>query len=165
MTTRLARSRFAIPIAGALLAWAGVARADETAQPAPVPARWYGYQTLLVDVVPLVALPIGIVATANEAKGDNNPIVGVTIAGLGATSYLFAAPTVHWAHGRVGIGFLSLGMRILGPVAGLGLGAVGSQIATNSKNQVGIPIGAAVGALAAMIVDGVVLGWERVPDR
>ena len=158
-------SRVAIATMIALLAWVGVARADEEARATPAAARWYGYQTLLTDVVPLVALPVGIVATANEAKGDNNPIVGVTIAGLGATSYLFAAPTVHWAHGRVGVGFLSLGMRIVGPLAGLGLGAVGSQIATDSKNQIGIPIGAAVGALAAMLVDGFVLGWERVSDR
>jgi hypothetical protein len=163
----------AAALASALLFGARGARADDAAKageasPAPAPPRserWYGYQTLLLDVVPLVAMPVGIVSTVHEAKGDNNPIVGVTVVGLGATSYLFGAPIVHWAHGRVAIGFLSLGIRILAPIAGLGLGAVGSEIATNSKNQDGIPVGAAVGALAAMIFDGAVLGWEKVPDQ
>ena len=167
------RVALAVTLATALVFGAASARADETAaatSPAsiasapPKPERWYGYQTLIIDLVPLVAMPVGIVTTVQGAKGDNTPIAGVALVGLGTTSYLFGAPIVHWAHGRVGIGFLSLGMRILAPVAGLGLGAVGSQIATDSKNQDGIPVGAALGAIAAMVVDGAVLAREKVRD-
>ncbi len=165
MTTRAASA--GLLLATALLFHAAGARADDAAAPPSLapsqPESWYGYQTLLVDGIALVALPAGIALTVNEAKGDNAAIPGLAVTGLGATSYLFGAPIVHWAHGRVGIGFLSLGLRILAPVAGLGLGAVGSQITNDSKNQDGIPVGAGLGALAAIVIDAAVLSWEK-PD-
>ena len=171
---RQLRIAFAFALASALLCDRGVARADDAAStdlvlPTPIPTapseRWYGYQTLLLDVVPLVAVPVGGVLAAEEGRADGNPIVGVSVLGVGASAYLLGGPIVHWAHGRVGVGFLSLGLRVLGPLAGLGLGAVTSEIATGSKNQDGIPVGAALGALAAIVFDGAVLGWQKVPDE
>lgn len=137
----------------------GDALADESVE-APR-QHWYGYQTLILDGAASILLPIGIVLGVHEAQGDNIPAGGLALGTLGTMTYLFGGPIVHWAHGHVGIGFLSLGLRILAPIAGLGLGAVGSEIANGSKTQIGIPIGAAVGALAAMGLDGAVFGWEK----
>lgn len=163
---RMRRALVGAALAAAVLVGAEGARADD-ASPRPDPPRqdrWYGYQTLIADGVAIATSSTGVALTVSEAKAggnDANPLPGLALAGLGATTYLLGAPIVHWAHGRVGVGFISLGMRILAPLAGLGLGAVGSELANGSKNQIGIPIGAAAGALTAVLLDATLLGWQR----
>lgn len=133
--------------------------------PAPLVEHWYGYQILIVDGV---ALTLGALGAAFSVQGISGHDTGAEVGGIalafhGGLVYLFGAPTVHWAHGRVGIGFASLGIRILSPILGLAIGGLESQLANGSKNQDGIPIGAAVGAVAAMAVDAIFLSHEKVP--
>jgi hypothetical protein len=136
--------------------------ADANAQGAGPQERWYGYPSLLFDVSAAALIPAGIAVTIEEG-GDDFPIKGFSLIALGGSAYLFGPPSVHWIRGRVGVGFLSMGLRLLSPVAGLGLGALASDIATGSRNQIGIPIGAVVGAVAAAGVDAAVLAWDKGP--
>jgi hypothetical protein len=137
---------------------------DASVARAPRAPRWYGYQTLALDGAAAALFSSGVFLTIAEAKGDGDPTSGLAMVGLGAATYLFGAPTVHWAHGRTAAGLESLGLRVLAPFAGMGLGAVASQLLHGSRTQTEIPIGAAFGALAAAVLDGVLLGQEREPD-
>jgi hypothetical protein len=148
-----------VAIASLLLTSADASAQEAYAGPQ---GRWYGYQTLIFDGAAAVLFPVGL-AVAFEEGGKSFPIKGFSLMALGGSAYLFGPPTVHWVHGRVGVGFLSMGLRLLSPVAGLGLGAIASEIATRSKNQIGIPIGVVVGAVAAAGVDAAVLAWDKGP--
>jgi hypothetical protein len=63
------------------------------------------------------------------------------------------------------VGFISLGTRLLAPAVGVAVGAIASEIANGSRNQVGIPIGAAIAPLGAIIFDAAVLGWKPAERR
>jgi len=127
--------------------------------------RWYGYQTLAADGAAAVLLSGGLALTVHDlhADGDSIPVLGVGLTAVGFGAYCLGGPITHFSHGHAGKGFASLGVRVAGPLVGLGLGALASDIATHSKNQVGIPIGAAAGALGAMALDASVLAWEKKP--
>lgn len=113
-------------------------------------SRWYGWQVLLADVVGGTLSSAGAIA--------NEP--GLVIAG-GAVQ-IAGPPTIHWLHGRVGVGFGSLGLRVGGPLVG-GLVAAGIQVASGfSIDSIGVGLGAAAGALIAAVVDVAVLSHERV---
>lgn len=94
------------------------------------------------------------------------PFVYVGVGGL-----LVAAPLVHFGHGNVGRGFLSLGMR-----AGLPLGtaAVGFGLSSESCGSdgeadycagIGAVVGFLAGSLAAVAFDAGVLAREPAPER
>ena len=123
---------------------------------------WYGYQTLAVDGSAFLFASYGSYVAVTEAQADSSGAVlgGLVIAGLAGVSYVLVPPIIHWAHGRMAAGFTSLGIRVLFPVAGLGVGALASEIANGSRNQVLIPIGGAAGMVAASAVDAGFLGWE-----
>jgi hypothetical protein len=72
----------------------------------------------------------------------------------------FGGPIVHWAHGNVGKGFLSLGINASG-------GALGSMIgAFLGEGPGGGLLGGFAGGLAANIIDATVLAYEeRAPSR
>lgn len=65
--------------------------------------RWYGWQTWMADTTLAIFVAVG---------WDDDAKHTAPIAALG---YLFLAPTVHWAHGNVGRGFISLGIRVVTP--------------------------------------------------
>src|SRR5690606_31567395 len=72
--------------------------------------EWYGWQTLAVDAAGL-ALGLGYAAKKPETK-SGEPLHPATATFVPLyTIGLFGGPIVHFAHGRVGIGFLSLGIR------------------------------------------------------
>jgi len=132
------------------------ARAPErgrTTSPAfnPVALRgrrvWYGWHTLLVDAAAITVSAIGI-STANE-----------TAYWIGGGLQIIGAPIVHWTHGRVGTGFADLGMRILLPLTGALIAWAPSQSAT------ALTIGAAVGQVAAIIIDASALAFETPDDE
>lgn len=162
----------ATSLAFALALLAGAAHADAPQPLAPdgAPAqteserRWYGWQSLLIDgaSVSLLAVDGALISTA--ARGDASFNAGsiLLVFGpgvLGGLGYLFGGPVVHWAHGKVGTGFASLGLRVGAPLAGLGIGAL-LQGVFGHDNTAGGAIGAAAGAVAAMAIDDAFLAHE-----
>lgn len=113
-------------------------------------SRWYGWQVLLADVVG------GTLSIAGAIENES----GLVIAG-GAVQ-LIGPPTIHWLHGRVGVGFASLGLRVGGPLVG-GLAAAGIQVAAGYNiDWIGVGLGASAGALIAAVVDVAALSHERI---
>jgi hypothetical protein len=138
--------------------------------PPPSPAthedRWYGWQPLIADGASTALLVAGTVFVVRAAASDTSASSVVLLApvSLGVLGYLFAAPTIHWAHGRVGTGFASLALRALAPLAGVGMGALVQGVAGHDNTSGGI-VGGLVGATAAIVVDDAVLARETVVTR
>jgi hypothetical protein len=109
-----------------------------TPQPGRRVRRWYGWQTLIVDGISIGATAIGL--------GIDNPPLYVT---GGLASFLGPAIT-HWAHGNIGYGFLSMGMRM-----------AGGLIAMFSKGSAFLYVGAAV-EVGAVVLDAAVFGFDDV---
>jgi hypothetical protein len=135
------------------------ARGHESA----IPQRrtvWYGWQTLLLDAP---AFPTALVAGATES---------VHLALLALGWYVLAPPFVHFAHGRVGTGFGSLGVRVGMPIvgaivgAGVGAAATGGGRCTWICEGVGSGalIGFGLGLLSAVTIDAAVLSHETSKD-
>ncbi|HEU4407671.1 MAG TPA: hypothetical protein VFS43_20570 [Polyangiaceae bacterium] len=123
--------------------------------PAPAERRWYGWQTLAADGASIALIAVG---SSSDASG---------LAVVGSLGLFLASPSVHWAHGHLGKGFASLGLRA-GPTALLGVGLVvvdqGDQPSAGRNVAGGILIGlGALGALAAPVADSLALAREEVP--
>jgi hypothetical protein len=111
---------------------------------------WYGSQTLAVD---------GISAAACA-----------TVFGLfvGVPGLVFGAPIVHWVHGRIGIGFASMGMRMgmaagasaLGAAIGAGIDE-GCNHTCRDAPAIGAVIGIITGAVGAIALDAIYLAYEE----
>jgi hypothetical protein len=134
--------------------------------PPPPPAQyteyWYGWQTLIADGATL-ALWIGGSAANTQALTD-----------VGWASYLLAPPIIHWAHGKVGIGFASLGIRIAAPLVlgltGLAVGCAAGGSSGNSNNglyglaagcAVGFGVGVLTGYAGAVVLDAAVFSYKK----
>jgi hypothetical protein len=119
------------------------------------PTRWYGWQTLVTDAGWVVGLP------AAFATREGNP--NDTLLGLSILDYFLGAPIVHWAHGSVGKGFGSLGMRaaplVLGILAATRASGGGSEYSNDLKLGATIIL---IGVPAAVIIDAGVLAYEDV---
>lgn len=116
--------------------------------------HWYGWQTLISDGASLAALLAGS-AIGNDSKGNN------TLAGLGLVSYEFAPGVVHFAHGNVGRGFASFGLRLGLPLAGAFLGAsLASGCNTNLCEAGGAGVGILAGMGGAIAVDAAVFAYD-----
>ena len=91
----------------ATLSLSSAARAEDSRPP----GRWYGWQTLTVDggSLALGGTLLGLGAESSTVRA----VGGSLLAG----GYVLGAPTVHWAHGRIGRGFISLGLRASVPLA------------------------------------------------
>ncbi|MRG91865.1 hypothetical protein [Polyangium spumosum] len=77
-------------------------RPGETAEP-----QWYGWQSLMGII------PSHGIALLGLTDNDLIPLIY-----LGAAGHALTSPIVHWAHGNVGTGFLSLGVNIGAPLLG-----------------------------------------------
>ena len=82
--------------------------------------RWYGDSILATDAAAL-ALGFGAVAVS-QSHGTND--LALPLALGGAFTYLTGGPIVHATHGRTGMAFGSLGVRVGIPLAGAGVGAL-----------------------------------------
>lgn len=145
----------------------GAAAPPSTAAVPPThEARWYGWQPLIADGAATALIVTGTVFVVRAAASDTSESSVVLLAplSLGVLGYLFAAPIIHWAHGRVGTGFASLALRAVGPLAGVGLGALVQGVAGHDNTAGGI-VGGLVGATAAVVVDDAVLARETVVTR
>lgn len=133
-----------------------VAAAPQRLEPQGPDERWYGGQTLAADGISLAVLMLGAL---------EEPFAYVGVGGL-----LVAAPIVHFGHGNVGRGFLSLGMRTglpFGTAAvgyGLTTGACPSDDDADYCGGIGAVVGLFVGSVAAVVLDSAVLAWEPAPE-
>lgn len=120
---------------------------------------WYGWQGLVADSV-------GYTLTLAGGFGRSGGILTV-----GLISFALATPIVHMAHNEVGRGFGSMGMRILLPLLGAGIGAIAGVAAVggsrNTDNQdtgeaagTGAIVGAFVGGAGCSIIDAFALGYK-----
>ena len=119
---------------------------------------WYGWQALIPDSIAYV-----LTLTGGFADADGAVALGLITFGLGT-------PIIHMAHAEVGRGFGSIGMRIMLPLLGAGVGAIAGVIATAGKRSgdevadaagTGAIIGAYVGAGGCTLVDVFALGYKR----
>jgi len=134
-------------------------KAGQTDPPVSSSPTWYGWQTLAFDGV--VALDV---ASFGYGQIPGPPsTIGTLWEVVGVTTYLAAAPIVHWAHGNVGAGFGSLAMRVFGPLVGLGMGL---ELAFNNPScfQVCFAGFTAAGMLVGPVVDASVLAWASPPQ-
>jgi hypothetical protein len=100
--------------------------------------HWYGWQTLIVDGAGILTLPV---------------LVGVGV-------YLVGPPIVHWAHGRVGLGFADIGMR-LGLAFGFGVAAYAHTGPQHTSLLASALLFSAIES-PAIALDASVLAWEKV---
>ncbi len=119
--------RHVVSFAFMLLAPAA-ARAEGPEAPAPAQnVEWYGWQTLASDGVSLglVATSVGLWLADPSVQPSRGVHVIEPLAVAGATLFALGAPAIHWAHGRVGTGFGSFGIRVgAGGLFALGLGMI-----------------------------------------
>jgi hypothetical protein len=174
MTTCAARFARRGALAAATLAFvvhATSGQADDAMPPAPPAPReqtetrhWYGYQTLIVDSVALGlgGAGVGLVAGRHGDTTAGDAALPIGLMGFGLLTYVFAAPTVHWVHRRTLAGFASLGLRLLTPLLGAGIGALIPGIAGYDNTAGGIA-GTIAGAGTAIALDAIFLGYETVP--
>jgi len=117
-----------------------------------VASEWYGWQNLSVDAAALSTLAFVSRSRTNEEE----------LAWAGVLLYAFGGPSVHWAHGNVGKGFGSLGLRTAGPV----VGGITLCAAMGDSGEFGCLAGLALGGLlgigAAVAVDSAALAYDEV---
>ena len=113
---------------------------------------WYGWQTLIADGTSLIVLPVVAGATQSEA------LLGMAVGG-----YFLAPPIIHAVHGRWGMTFASLGIRLGLPTVGILLGAAVDQ---DSCRDFCLPVGAAIGFLVgvggAVTIDAALFSDEKI---
>lgn len=110
--------------------------------------RWYGWQTVLLDIS---TLAVSLAAESPHAAG---------------ISYLAAGPLVHVLHGQYENAGISAALRVLAPAVGAAPGLI---LMTSCDGWGCLPgglaalVGAGAGGLVAVVVDAAVLSKERVP--
>ena len=130
--------------------------------PPPEPVRvWYGWQGLVVDAVSVGVVIGGVYASS------------VALVTAGSSTYAFGAPIVHWAHGNVGRGFVSLGGRVGAPLGGFIVGAVcGAMFGPHQSGHVpgggssddvrsAAAAGAITAGITASLLDAAFLAYTR----
>lgn len=154
-------------LAGAAAFDAGVLAWDRPPRKEEPERYWYGAQTLAVDAGTL-AFGAYIAATGPRSKSGQklHPALATWV---GAWSLgLLGAPIVHFAHGRVGTGFGSFGLRALAGPMGALPGLIGYCAATagvRGCTETGAAWGLLGGLVAIDLLDGLVLAHEKVDSK
>lgn len=123
---------------------------------------WYGWQTLLVDGAAL-GFTIGVAAVGSETTWAGP----VALVG-GTTLYALGGPTVHFAHGNIGKGFLSFGLRVGLPALGMLSGILLEQPSCSGSwgcGLIGGVVGLGIGGITAIVIDASVVAYDEVPSR
>jgi hypothetical protein len=142
-------------------------------QPEEGKRSWYGWQTMLV--VSGSVAPAVVFISAGYPNGS-------TIA-LAAGGVYLGPAVVHWAHGNIGKGFISLGMGVGSTLVGAALGAAlyqdkerdaaceqrvrekgGMDLCGLDTTLEGIAIGSLIGAATYLVVDTAALAYESAPE-
>jgi hypothetical protein len=176
--------RFALPsFAAALVASALVlsptdAHADESSSAPPAAAvtiarsdgessetRWYGWQTLALDLGTYAVASGTLVATGRFESTDPDA-THIAIASTWLGTYLLGAPIIHAAHGHWDRAGMSLGMRAGGWFVGaLGGASIGYAIDSKDGVGTGAAIGFLAGFIAPIVIDAAVLSKEKVAPK
>jgi uncharacterized membrane protein YeaQ/YmgE (transglycosylase-associated protein family) len=82
--------------------------------------------------------------------------------GLGLGGYLLGGPLIHAAHGNVGTGLGSAGLRVSLPVVGFVAGAFVHE-GDPAFTDMTMLKGAMVGMLGAVVIDWLLLSWDERP--
>lgn len=129
-----------------------------------LPSRNYYRDTLIADGTTVAMILAGGALAGFEDDAHDSRRTSAAIArgflGTGALGYFVAPPIVHIAHGRTGIGFVSLGIRVgVVLVAGAVLLTSGTfEMDNNSGNSSAwYMIGGVTALVAPVIVDAAVL--------
>jgi hypothetical protein len=129
---------------------------------APGPGgSWYGLQILTID---LIAYGIGaFYALKDPREGHDRPHPGLALWIMDYLIGSIGAPIVHFAHSNIGLGFASLGMRlILGPMGAV-IGLMGTCAGTAGSDHCardGAQYGLFGGSLAIALFDALVFARE-----
>jgi hypothetical protein len=134
-------------------------------EPTEPETRWYGYQTLAMDLLSGVIIATSIAAQSSGAFG------------VGAAMYAGGGPIVQAIHHRGYVPWLDLGIRVTAPIIGLFLGVIvtglaggvpgchdGADTVSLCSALWGAGIGLGVGAGVAVALDAVVFSREKVPE-
>jgi hypothetical protein len=147
--------------AGAAAFDAAVLARDNTRPITHAPGTWYGWQTLAVDAGGLAFGVYFGLATARDPKVHIEfvPAVGV---GWWAISFI-GPPIVHFAHGRVGMGFGDFGIRVAMPVVAMLAGIIGycPGTAANDCVESGAFTGLTAGVAASALLDATVFAYDK----
>jgi hypothetical protein len=127
--------------------------------PPPQEPTWYGWQTLIVDGA---ALSLTVAAFSRANSSGNS---AATLLELSGITYVIGPPIVHWAHGNVGKGFGSLGMRLVAPVLGAGIGCALDQSGGELGCLGGLALGGFAGIVLAVVLDNALLAYDPAPER
>jgi hypothetical protein len=156
MTTTI---RFALPVA-LLLAVASSARAQTPPADGESNYRW---QVAATDAAVIGA---GLAGFALEGRdGGLGYVPSNTLMGIGIGGYFLGAPIVHLAHKEYARAGISLLVRFGLPIVGA---AIGARFATCTPDQFlcgfeEMGKGMEVGAVAAAVVDTVLITSDRMP--
>ncbi len=112
------------------------------AKPAEV---WYGWQSLIGVLAcdSLIAISVSVNANSSASSG-----IVSTLGALGVAGRVFTPPIVHWAHGHVGKGSISLGINVGTPMV---VGLIGVGIGWDAD----IEFGAIVGGMLGLMIGAV----------
>ena len=131
--------------------------------PAPdAPTRkWYGDQVLLGYGASDVLVAAGVISFIQQGGGHGGGVVSsFALVGTGLVVQVVAAPIVHWSHGHVGRGFLSLGLSAGLPIVAGNLGALADSYGPTRFAAVGFLAGILIGRA----IDVAVLSYDEVEE-
>lgn len=121
---------------------------------------WYGWQTLIGVASADLLFGAGVLVVATGGKVDGFSPASIIFASTGLAGHVFIGPIIHWVHGNVGRGFLSLGMNLVLPGVGFGLGYLAGAAA--DRPDVGFIAGGVAGLVAAPAIDIALLAYDDV---
>lgn len=119
---------------------------------------WYGQQTLLLDAA------AAALAAGGLGLSSGSPSVGSVFVGLGGLVFGVGPPVVHWAHGHIGRGFVSMfAVRVAIPgglgLLGYGIGA-GASRGDPAVTAISSGLLSLLGVLVAVGIDGGILAFD-----
>jgi hypothetical protein len=131
------------------------------------PREWYGWQTLIIDGLSIL---VTVTPPALDLVSDSVP--AVLTYSVGISGLFLGTPIAHWAHGNIGQGFASLGLRVAAAAtitAGLAILWGGDEEQRSRSRETlgyGTLLLGGLGGLAIMIVDSAVFAYAKPrPDE
>jgi hypothetical protein len=122
---------------------------------------WYGLQVLAVD---LVAYGVGAYYALRDPRaGHDRPHPGLALWVMDYVIGSIGAPIVHFVHGNVGLGFASLGSRLILSPLGAVIGLMGTCAGTAGRGdcaEQGAQYGLFGGSLVIALFDALVFARE-----
>lgn len=111
--------------------------------------------------------------------GNDGNVLSTAAISTGVAGYLLASPVIHWRHGSLERAGASLGLRLILPIAAVGVGSMARPRSEHCpaqseaeyeqycepQNKRVTTIAVVSGLLAASLIDALALSWEPPPKR